>query len=132
MKFSHSILRTDPFYGTLATLRNLNATLTAVVNKLGKDIMVAETNWPAVSCDTALSASYPQTPYGQLAWQIAITDVLAALPGGHGVGVLYWEPGWVGNAGLGSSCSDNLLVDSTGKARSGIKYVVFTFLVVWI
>jgi arabinogalactan endo-1,4-beta-galactosidase len=49
--------------------------------------MVAETDWPATSCSTTLSASYPKTPAGQVQWQQAITSVLSALPGGHGKGV---------------------------------------------
>lgn len=27
-----------------------------------------------------------------------------------GLGIYYWEPAWVDNAALGSSCADNLLV----------------------
>ncbi|KAI0058972.1 arabinogalactan endo-1,4-beta-galactosidase [Artomyces pyxidatus] len=110
-----------PFYGTSATTSNLQSSLTALVNKFGKEVMVAETDWPAVSCSTALSASYPDTPAGQAQWQAAITSVLSSLPNGKGVGTLYWEPAWIGNANLGSSCSDNLLVDSSGEARSSIK-----------
>ena len=53
---------------------------------------------------------------------------------------VYWEPGWIGNANLGSSCAvsldvncancghvthtrnmkDNLLVDSSGATRTSI------------
>lgn len=90
------------------------------MNTYSKDVIVAETDWPAVACSTALSASYAQTPAGQVSWISAITSVLSGLPNGHGKGILYWEPAWIGNAALGSSCSDNLVVDSSGKARSSV------------
>jgi arabinogalactan endo-1,4-beta-galactosidase len=34
-----------PFYGTTATLANLNSTLTQMANKYGKEIIIAETDW---------------------------------------------------------------------------------------
>lgn len=110
----------DPFYGTSATIANLKSTLTSLVNTYEKDIIVAETDWPAVSCSTALSGSEAQTPAGQVAWITAITGVLSALPNSHGKGTLYWEPGWIGNAALGSSCSDNLVFDESGNARASV------------
>jgi arabinogalactan endo-1,4-beta-galactosidase len=36
------------------------------------------------------------------------------------IGVFYWEPAWVGNAGLGSACTSALLVDSSGNTLSSI------------
>ncbi|TDL17634.1 arabinogalactan endo-1,4-beta-galactosidase [Rickenella mellea] len=109
-----------PFFGTGATAAALKSTLTALINTYGKDIIVAETDWPAVSCSTALSASFAKSPAGQISWQQSITSVLSALPGGHGKGTLYWEPGWIGNANLGSPCGDNLLFASNGMARSSV------------
>ena len=68
--------------------------------------MVVETNWPVVCPDINLSStSVPISAAGQLKWMADIRDVVEGLSGGHGLGVLYWEPGWVGNAGLGSSCA---------------------------
>ncbi|KAF8316145.1 arabinogalactan endo-1,4-beta-galactosidase [Clavulina sp. PMI_390] len=109
-----------PFYNTGATLSALQTSLTTIVNKYGKDVIIAETDWPATSCSTAMSASYPDSPTGQLQWISGITSVLNALPGGHGKGIYYWEPTWLQNANLGSSCADNLLFDSSGTARSSV------------
>ena len=76
------LTRADPFYGTGATLSALQSTLTTLANTYGKPIMVAETDWPATSCSTALSASYPQTAAGQEQWLQGIVNVLHALPSG--------------------------------------------------
>lgn len=116
-----------PFYGSQATVANLKSTLTGLANTFGKvsffffcniyiladllfekDIIVAETDWPAAgSCPgvTLSERSIPLSASGQTTWLNDIKGVLNGLPGGHGVGFIYWEPGWIGNAGLGSSCS---------------------------
>ncbi|EJD50129.1 arabinogalactan endo-1,4-beta-galactosidase [Auricularia subglabra TFB-10046 SS5] len=107
-----------PFYGTSATLSNLQSSLNNLANTYGKPIMVAETDWPATACSVTLSANYPKTPDGQTQWMQAIVGVLNNVPKGLGQGFLYWEPGWIGNANLGSGCGDNLIVDGSGKARS--------------
>jgi arabinogalactan endo-1,4-beta-galactosidase len=112
-----------PFYGKSATLANLKSSLTALVNKLGKDVFIAETNWPEACSGVTLSEpSVPVSAAGQQTWVKDVVAVMNALPGGHGVGIcasawcavlgvaddaaaVYWEPGWIGNANLGSSCS---------------------------
>jgi len=109
-----------PFYGTGATTSALQSSLQAMVNKYGKNVMVVETDWPAVCSGVALSASVPASIAGQSTWVADIRNVLSAISGSHGLGIIYWEPGWIGNAGLGSSCSDNLLVDGSGNTRASI------------
>ncbi|GJE88499.1 glycoside hydrolase family 53 protein [Phanerochaete sordida] len=111
-----------PFYGTGATLSALQSSLNGVISKFNKDVLVAETDWPeACSSSVALSEpSIPKSAAGQQTWVKDIEIVLSGLSGGHGLGVVYWEPGWIGNAGLGSSCSDALLVDSSGNTRQSI------------
>ncbi|KAG8169472.1 hypothetical protein KVR01_000217 [Diaporthe batatas] len=112
-----------PFYNAQATLANLKSSLNQLASAYGKQIVVAETNWPA-SCPNPQYAfpsdasSIPKSEAGQATWLKSVGDVVRAVKGG--VGVYYWEPAWIGNAGLGSSCADNLLVDGSGKARSGI------------
>ncbi|KAL0959913.1 hypothetical protein HGRIS_011578 [Hohenbuehelia grisea] len=108
-----------PFYNTRATLANLKSGLSTSISKINKDVMVVETNWPGTgSCGATLSESIPISAAGQQTWVGRIRDVVQG--SGRGIGIVYWEPGWVGNAGLGSSCSDNLLVDGSGNARSSI------------
>lgn len=105
-----------------------------------QDIIIAETDW-AESC-SGVSMSEPSIPIsasGQSTWVGDIRNVLNNVPNGHGKGIIYWEPGWIGNANLGSGCSvsqmprarvsiliccvrfkDALLVDSGGTVRSSI------------
>ncbi|KAJ7043957.1 arabinogalactan endo-1,4-beta-galactosidase [Mycena alexandri] len=110
-----------PFYGTGATLSALQSSLQAMVTKYAKDVMVVETDWPESCSGVALSQpSIAISAAGQQSWVLDIRNVLSALSGGHGIGIAYWEPGWIGNAGLGSSCADNLLVDGTGTTRASI------------
>ncbi|KAF8888576.1 endogalactanase [Infundibulicybe gibba] len=110
-----------PFYGTGATLAALKTSLQAIVTKFGKDVIVAETDWPAVCSGVTLSEkSVAVSAAGQSTWVADIRTVVAGLSGGHGIGIVYWEPGWIGNAGLGSSCADSLLVDGSGNTRTSI------------
>jgi len=110
-----------PFYGTGATLSALKSSLTTLVNKFNKDVMVVETDWPAVCSGVTLSdSSVPISAAGQSRWVAGIRDVLTGLPGGRGKGIVYWEPTWIGNANLGSGCADNLLVDPSGNTRTSI------------
>ncbi|KAI0776225.1 arabinogalactan endo-1,4-beta-galactosidase [Trametes elegans] len=110
-----------PFYDKGATLAALRASLTNLAGQYGKPIVVAETDWP-VSC-SGVSLTEPGVPVsasGQQTWVNDIKNVLTSLPNGLGQGIFYWEPGWIGNANLGSGCSDNLLVSSNGATRESI------------
>lgn len=108
-----------PFYGTSATLNNLRTGLTNAVNKLNKETMVVEVNWPFNCPGVQLSEpSYQVSANGQLSFVNAVKTIVQNLPNGRGTGIVYWEPGWIGNAGLGSACYDNILVDGSGNARS--------------
>ncbi|KAK7042374.1 Arabinogalactan endo-beta-1,4-galactanase [Favolaschia claudopus] len=110
-----------PFYGTGATFSHLQSSLQAMVNKYGKNVMVVETDWAASCSGTTMSeSSIPISVAGQQQWVLGIRNVVAGLSGGHGIGIIYWEPGWIGNAGLGSACSDALLVDGSGNTRASI------------
>jgi len=109
-----------PFYGTGATTTALQSSLQAMVTKYGKNVMVVETDWPESCTGVALSEPLPISAAGQQDWVADINTVLEAISGGNGIGIAYWEPGWVGNADLGSSCADALLVDSTGTTRTSI------------
>jgi len=86
-------------------------------------LVVAETNWPAKCSKPAYKfpsdATYiPFSSAGQEEWIEAVGKIVAGVSGG--AGLYYWEPAFLGNAGLGSSCEDNLLVDSNGKATVGM------------
>ncbi|TFK26612.1 arabinogalactan endo-1,4-beta-galactosidase [Coprinopsis marcescibilis] len=107
-----------PFYGTSATLNNLRTSLTNIANRLAKEVMVVEVNWP-FSCPN-VNLSEPRHPTGndgQVSFFNNVKNIVEALPNGRGTGIVYWEPAWIGNAGLGSACLDNLIVDNSGNVR---------------
>jgi arabinogalactan endo-1,4-beta-galactosidase len=113
-----------PFYNSAATLSSFKSTLTNMANTWGKKIVVAETDWPA-SCPNA--PAFPSdtsgigfSAAGQTTWVKDVANIVQGLPNGAGIGLFYWEPAWIGNAGLGSSCADNLMVNSDGSVRSSL------------
>ena len=77
-----------------------------------------ETNWPT-ACPSPKFAfpsdtkSIPFSAAGQSTW---LKNVAAA----GGSGLFYWEPAWVDNAALGSSCSNNAMFEYGGKALSSL------------
>jgi len=108
-----------PFYGTSATLKNLNSSFAQMVGKYKKDVIVAETDWP-VSCagGPALSENIPVSVAGQIQWVQDIANVVKSVPGGRGKGIFYWEPAWFSNANLGSGCKDAVLFDGDYSSAS--------------
>jgi len=112
-----------PFYNSAATLSSFKSSLADISSTYGKGVVVAETNWPESCPNPGTSfppdvSSIPFSAAGQTTW---VEDVASTVSGtSGGVGLYYWEPGWIGNAGLGSSCADNLMVGSDGTARSSL------------
>jgi len=111
-----------PFYGSDALLSSLKTSLGNMKMRYGKQVMVVETDWPT-SCPKpaypfpADTKSIPFTVSGQTSWiKVVASDVEAA----GGDGLFYWEPAWLDNANLGSSCSNNLMFDSTGKVLASL------------
>lgn len=118
-----------PFYGTSATLSNLRSSMDYVVSTYDKvrgiqitgwmtrsykhlqDIMIVETDWPVVCNTEATPLSEPTIPVnteGQIIWVEDISAVLNNMNidcGDKALGIVYWEPGWIGNAALGSACA---------------------------
>ena len=84
--------------------------------------MVVETNWPS-SCPSPAYAfpsdttSIPFSAAGQTTW---MKDVASAVTAASGTGLFYWEPAWIDNAALGSSCANNVLVTSSGQVASSL------------
>ncbi|KAG9230864.1 family 53 glycosyl hydrolase [Amylocarpus encephaloides] len=129
-----SLLNTDfdiiglsyyPFYNAAATLSSLRASLNNVASTFSKQIVIAETDWP-VSCPSPRygfpsdTSGIAKSVAGQTSWMKTVAAAVAAVPNSMGVGLFYWEPGFLGNGGLGSSCADNLMVESNGAARSSL------------
>ena len=62
----------------------------------------------------------PISAAGQYVWMQEVAKRVAAVPGGKGTGIFYWEPTWIGNAGLGSSCDWNVMVQTNGQVMEGM------------
>ncbi|KAJ5550613.1 hypothetical protein N7461_005311 [Penicillium sp. DV-2018c] len=113
-----------PFYGASATLSSLKTSLENLYATYGKQTLVVETNWP-VACSSPAYAfprdleDIPFSVEGQQTFLERLGDAVKSVTGG--LGVYYWEPAWVDNAGLGSSCEDNLLFDwEDDRVRDGL------------
>ncbi|KAI0854452.1 glycoside hydrolase family 53 protein [Daldinia vernicosa] len=112
-----------PFYNSAATLSNLKTSLTNMANTWGKEIVVAETNWPTSCKSPAYSfpsdlQSIPFSADGQTTFMKKVAEVVAGVKNGNGI--FYWEPAWTDNAGLGSSCESNTMFSWPGKELSSL------------
>jgi arabinogalactan endo-1,4-beta-galactosidase len=89
----------------------------------GKQIIVAETDWPT-SCPSPAYAfpsdltSIPFSAAGQTTFVQKVAAVVAGVS--NGVGLFYWEPAWVDNQALGSSCSSDTMFAYPGTALSSL------------
>lgn len=111
-----------PFYNSEATLSSLKSSLTSMKSAYDKTLMVVETNWPTSCPDPAYAfpsdtTSIPFSAAGQTTW---MEDVASDITAAGGDGLFYWEPAWIDNAGLGSSCDSNLMVSTNGEALSSL------------
>jgi len=114
-----------PFYGSGATLAALKSSLTNIAKQWpGKDIIVAEVNWPQ-QCSRAGTfpsdlRGIPFSAAGQTQYLKSVAAILEGLQGVNTTGLFYWEPAWLGNAGLGSSCESNTMFARDGTALSSM------------
>jgi len=102
-----------PFYGTSATLDNLQSSLDAISSTYKKPVHVVETDWPyqcsGSTAPTLSDTSVPISATGQTEWVQDVIAVIKSVPGGLGQGMSYWEPTWLNNTSLGSDCQDTIL-----------------------
>jgi arabinogalactan endo-1,4-beta-galactosidase len=101
------------WHGTLDAFR---ANINDVTARYGKPALVVETAYPFTTWnDDHLSnvigssqpyAGYPATPAGQAGMLRAVKDIVAAVPNGRGLGVIYWEPTWTAVRGSGWDPAD--------------------------
>jgi arabinogalactan endo-1,4-beta-galactosidase len=102
------------WHGSVADLR---ANVNDLANRYGKDLFVAETayGFTLAGKDSAgnifnsslqQAGGYPATPQGQAQELRDVFAVMAQVPGGHGLGVFYWEPAWTAVNGSGWDPTD--------------------------
>jgi arabinogalactan endo-1,4-beta-galactosidase len=116
-------------------LRDLRANVNDLAARYGKDVMIAEIQYAwtlgygdstnnFVWQESQLEPGYPASPDGQLSLVNDVLSILAAVPGGHGDGLFYWEPEWVPGVGWepgAGTPNDNLtLFDFDGAALPSI------------
>ncbi|KAF5671254.1 arabinogalactan endo-1,4-beta-galactosidase [Fusarium heterosporum] len=112
-----------PFYGAGATFSALQTSLTNMANKWGKQIFVSELDWPT-SCPSPAQPfpsdmrSIPFSADGQAQFIKKVASIVSSVKGG--AGLYYWEPAWMNNQALGSSCPSNTLFSWPGKALSSL------------
>lgn len=114
-----------PFYNSAATLSALSSSMANLASTYGKQVMVVETNWPSYCPNPSKpfpvdTKSIPISVDGQTQWMKEVAKRVSAVPNGKGTGLFYWEPAWIDNAGLGSSCGWNLMVGDDGKVMSSL------------
>lgn len=87
------------------SLDDLSTTMGHIAGRYGLDVVVLETAYgastrshgPATVLNEELvqAGGYPATPEGQLRYLTDLRDRVASVPGGHGRGLVYWEPAWL-------------------------------------
>ena len=98
-----------PFYGTDATISNLQSALEALASTYSKPMYIAETDWPNSCSGVDLSESYPVSAAGQTEW---VQDIITTVQGvKNGAGIFYWEPAFINDTSLGSDCTSAILFD---------------------
>lgn len=112
-----------PFYGPEATLASLKTSLTNMASTYSKDVAVVETNWPTSCPDPAYDfpadvTSIPFSADGQSTFLKDVADVVSGVDGG--AGIFYWEPAWIDNQALGSSCESNTMFQTPGRALDSL------------
>ncbi|KAM6527590.1 hypothetical protein FALCPG4_008646 [Fusarium falciforme] len=112
-----------PFWGEGATMDNLAATLTSLSAQYDKEVQIVETNWPT-QCTTPDypfppdQLSIPLSPEGQIQYLHRVAATLRTVS--RATGLNYWEPAWINNAVLGSSCESNVLFGADGRALKSL------------
>ncbi|KAH6630818.1 family 53 glycosyl hydrolase [Chaetomium sp. MPI-SDFR-AT-0129] len=112
-----------PFYSESASLSALKTSLNNMVQTWGKDVAVVETNWPT-SCPNpkySFPSDVKNIPFSAEGQKTYVSNVASAVASvSRGVGLFYWEPAWIHNANLGSSCADNTMFSQSGQALSSL------------
>lgn len=112
-----------PFYSASAGLESLRSSLANMASTWGKEVLVVETNWPT-SCPNPKYTfpsdvrNIPFSATGQTQYVNQVANVVKSVS--RGTGLFYWEPAWIHNANLGSSCADNTMFLPNGQAASSL------------
>lgn len=68
-----------------------------------------------------LLSDYPATPEGQTLFVMTLRHMIAQVPRGLGLGLIYWSPDWVSTPGAGSAWENMTLFDFRGEALPALR-----------
>ncbi len=101
------------WHGTLGAFQ---ANINDIASRYGRPVLLAETAYPFTTGNddglgniiTAATPypGYPASPAGQSAMLRDVMSIVQAVPGGRGLGAVYWEPTWTAVAGNGWDPAD--------------------------
>ncbi|MFF2267393.1 arabinogalactan endo-beta-1,4-galactanase [Cellulosimicrobium cellulans] len=105
-RVDHDVIALSYYPMWHGTLDDLSANLADLVDRYGKDVLVVETSYahrldgPAGTTtifgpDLVAPGGFPVTVQGQHDFLVALMDRVVAVPAGRGLGIVYWEPGWL-------------------------------------
>lgn len=131
------------------SLTDLGINLYDIAERYGKDVLVVEYAYAhrpdgvpgqvsIFSEELATIGGYPATVEGQEQFLMDLADVVASVPGGRGLGAVYWEPAWLPVTGTswaspagmrygndpaepGNPWANQCLFDSAGNALASLK-----------
>jgi len=112
------------WHGTLA---DLDANLTDLANRYGKEIVVVETAYPwtlnfgdnfnnIVGSNSQLLSGYPASQNGQRWFVRDVLNIVRNLPNNLGRGIFYWEAAWIPTPQFGSVWENLAFFDFAGNA----------------
>lgn len=86
-----------PFWhGSLDSLRNC---LTNAAVRYGKPVVIAETAFPWSNSTNIVGI--PATPEGQVEFVVELANIVKAVPGGNGIGIVWWGTEYQHLSGVG-------------------------------
>lgn len=97
------------------TMQALEKNLNDLAVRYKKDLIIVETAFPFTPEDddgfanlisTQIVPGYSFTPAGQAKFLTDLLGLVRGVPGGHGLGIFYWEPTWVAVPGNGWDPAD--------------------------
>lgn len=101
------------WHGTLGAFQ---ANINDIASRYGRPVLLAETAYPfTTGNDDGLAniitaatpyPGYPASPAGQSAMLRDVMSIVQAVPGGRGLGAVYWEPTWTAVTGNGWDPAD--------------------------
>jgi arabinogalactan endo-1,4-beta-galactosidase len=113
------------------SLDSLQTNLNDLAERFQRPVMVVETAYPFslkhrddeknfVGEEKQLLPGYPATPAGQAGFLRKVHEIVRAVPGGRGLGVVYWAPEYIAVPGMKTPYENLALFDFDRNALPGM------------